>query len=126
LGGLKRNKAGGLANRVAQGGASQNPWEQQFSLDIRRIYLEYLSRMITYSSRLAARKLGLPVSTLSTYLSVGKIKAPKSVTTGDVTVYLWTDNDIERVRKLLPKIANGRKTRYKKKGRTHSKKKSKP
>jgi hypothetical protein len=56
--------------------------------------------------------LGIPISTLSTYISVGKIQPPKSVTTGDITVYLWTDADIERVRKLLPKIANGRKTRW--------------
>jgi hypothetical protein len=70
--------------------------------------------MVTYSSRQAAKKLGLPVSTLSTYLAAGKIPTPKSVTTGDITVYLWTEADIERVRKLLPKIANGRKTRYKK------------
>jgi hypothetical protein len=30
-------------------------------------------------------------------------------------VHLWTERDIERVRKLLPKIKNGRKLRYKKK-----------
>jgi hypothetical protein len=29
-------------------------------------------------------------------------------------VHDWTEKEIERVRKLLPKIANGRKTRYKK------------
>ncbi len=27
---------------------------------------------------------------------------------------MWTERDIERVRKLLPKIKNGRKTHYKK------------
>jgi hypothetical protein len=70
--------------------------------------------MVTYSSRQAARKLGLPVSTLSKYIVQKKIPIPKSVTTGDITVYLWTDPEIEQVRKLLPKIANGRKTRYQK------------
>ena len=79
--------------------------------------------MKTYSSNQAAKKLGLGVSTLSTYISVGKIEPPPSVTTGDITVYLWTDADIERVRKILPKIANGRKTRHKKKGKTPTKKK---
>ena len=68
--------------------------------------------MKTYSSRQAARKLGLPYTTLSHYMTVGKLPAPKSITTGDITVYLWTDADIENARKLLPKIANGRKTRY--------------
>jgi glutamate formiminotransferase len=70
--------------------------------------------MKTYSSRQAALKLGLPYTTLSHYTTVGKIPAPKSITTGDITVYLWTDADIENARKLLPKIANGRKTRYQK------------
>jgi len=37
------------------------------------------------------------------------------VSTGATKTHIWTDADIERVRKLLPKIANGRKTRYKKK-----------
>jgi hypothetical protein len=71
--------------------------------------------MKTYSSRQTAQKLGIPYTTLSHYMSVGKIPAPKSVTTGDITVYLWTDADIEKARQLLPKIANGRKTRYTKK-----------
>jgi DNA-binding transcriptional MerR regulator len=79
--------------------------------------------MKTYSSNQAAKKLGLGISTLSTYISVGKIEPPKSVTTGDITVYLWTDADIERVREILPKIANGRKTRHKRKGKPQTKKK---
>jgi alkylated DNA nucleotide flippase Atl1 len=54
----------------------------------------------------------MPVSTLSKYIVQKKIPAPQSVTTGDITVYLWTDADIEQVGKLLPKIANGRKTRW--------------
>jgi len=37
------------------------------------------------------------------------------VSTGATKTHIWTDDDIERVRKLLPKIANGRKTRYQKK-----------
>jgi DNA-binding transcriptional MerR regulator len=76
----------------------------------------------TYSSNQAAKKLGLPVSTLSTYIGAGKIKPPKSVTTGGITVYLWTDADIERIRKLLPKIANGRKTRWQKQKKQTKKK----
>ena len=36
------------------------------------------------------------------------------MTTGGITVYLWTEAEIEQVRQRLPKIANGRKTRYKK------------
>ena len=64
--------------------------------------------------RQAARKLGLPVSTLSNYVVLKKIPIPQSITSGGITVYLWTDAEIEHVRQLLPKIANGRKTRYQK------------
>jgi len=70
--------------------------------------------MSTYSSRDAARKLGLSPSALSKYIINKKIPAPQSVTTGGITVYLWTLAEIEHVRQLLPKIANGRKTRYSK------------
>jgi predicted DNA-binding transcriptional regulator AlpA len=69
---------------------------------------------MTYSSGQVARKLGIGISTLSKYINLRKVPAPRSVTTGGITVYLWTEADIEHVRKLLPKIANGRKTRYKK------------
>ncbi len=71
--------------------------------------------MVTYSLLQAAKKLGLPASTLSTYLAARKIPEPRKVTSGRLTVHLWTERDIEHVRKLLPKIANGRKTRYQKK-----------
>ena len=70
--------------------------------------------MIHYSMRQAARKLGLPVSTLSNYVVLKKLPTPQAITTGGITVYLWTEEEIENVRKLLPKIANGRKTRYSK------------
>jgi hypothetical protein len=58
--------------------------------------------------------LGLSPSAMSKYVLNGKIPTPQSVTTGGITVYLWTKEEIEHVRKLLPKIANGRKTRYQK------------
>ena len=71
--------------------------------------------MKIFSTRAAARKLGIPPPTLATYLRVGKIPKPQSFTSGDTTVHVWSEEDIERVRKILPTIANGRKTRYKKK-----------
>lgn len=73
---------------------------------------------MTYSSGQVARKLGIGISTLSRYITVGKVPPPQSVTTGGITVYLWTEQDVERLRKLLPKIANGRKTRYQKQSKT--------
>jgi DNA-binding transcriptional MerR regulator len=71
--------------------------------------------MKVFSTRAAAKKLGIPPPTLATYIRVGKIPKPQSFTSGDTAVHVWSEEDIERVRKLLPKIANGRKTRYKKK-----------
>jgi len=71
--------------------------------------------MATFSSRQAAKLLGLNAPTLSRYLKAKKIPAPKSVEVGGFRVYVWTEDDIEQARKLLPKIENGRKTRYKKK-----------
>lgn len=67
-----------------------------------------------FTLRQAARKLGLPATTLSTYLTTGKIPKPKSMTSGAMTIHLWTADDLENARKLLPKIKNGRKTRYQK------------
>jgi len=70
--------------------------------------------MNAYSTRDAAKKLGIDMSTLSRYISLKKVPEPKSVTSGGMTIHLWTKAEIEHVRQLLPKIANGRKTRYSK------------
>jgi predicted site-specific integrase-resolvase len=67
-----------------------------------------------YSTREAAKKLGIPYTTLMTYLTVGKISAPKTEIKGITRTQIWTEEEIENVRQLLPKIANGRKTRYSK------------
>jgi predicted site-specific integrase-resolvase len=71
--------------------------------------------MTYYSMREAAKKLGIPHTTLATYVQVGKIPAPNSVITGKTTTQIWTEAEIENVRQFLPKIANGRKMRYRKK-----------
>ena len=71
--------------------------------------------MVEYSSQQVARMLGLAPPTLTKYIKTGKIPQPKSVTSGGMTVHLWSEADIENLRKLLPKIKNGRKTRYQKK-----------
>jgi predicted DNA-binding transcriptional regulator AlpA len=69
---------------------------------------------VTYTSRQVARKLGIAAPTLSIYIKLGKVPKPKSVTIGGITIQMWTDKDVERLRKLLPKIVNGRKTRWQK------------
>jgi len=70
--------------------------------------------MVKFSTREAAQKLGIGHSTLAHYVDEGKVPAPERLATGGRIVHIWTDDDIERVRKALPTIKNGRKTRYKK------------
>jgi predicted DNA-binding transcriptional regulator AlpA len=68
--------------------------------------------MEKFSTNEAARKLGIDPATLSRYIKAKKLPAPGIVAVGTATLHIWTESDIERARKLLPKIANGRKTRY--------------
>jgi excisionase family DNA binding protein len=68
--------------------------------------------MKTYSTREAAKKLGLHLVTVQAYIAAGKIPAPALLRAGAGKLRIWTEEDIERVREVLPKIANGRKTRY--------------
>jgi predicted DNA-binding transcriptional regulator AlpA len=71
--------------------------------------------MKQYSTRQAAQKLGIGHSTLAHHVDQGKLPAPGHIFTGGRKVHVWTEEQIETARQLLPKIANGRKTRYKKK-----------
>jgi predicted DNA-binding transcriptional regulator AlpA len=68
--------------------------------------------MKVYSTRQAAQKLGISFPTLNRYIGDKKIPVPRVTELGTARVRVWTEADIERVRKILPKIANGRKTRY--------------
>ena len=65
-----------------------------------------------FTTQQAARKLGIGLSTLIRHIVNDKVPAPKSTKIGKREVRAWTEDDIERVRGLLAKIANGRKTRY--------------
>ncbi len=69
---------------------------------------------LRFSTRQAAKKLGLGHTTLVHYVEAGKVPAPESIIPGERPTHLWTEAEIEHVRQLLPKIANGRKTRYQK------------
>ena len=66
-----------------------------------------------YSTPQAAKKLGISLMTLNRYIAAKKVPLPP-VRIGGVRVRLWSEEEIENVRQLLPKIANGRKTRYSK------------
>src|ERR1035437_6045196 len=80
--------------------------------------------MNRYSTRTAAKKLGIHFVTLKRYIAANKVPAPKSQRVGGSLVRAWTEEDVERGRKVLPKIANGRKTRSEK--RRKRKKKTRP
>jgi hypothetical protein len=72
--------------------------------------------MKSYSTREAARKLGITGVALGRYIKQGKLSPPmQTLMVSGKAVHAWTEAEIEHVRQLLPKIANGRKTRYKKK-----------
>jgi len=70
--------------------------------------------MVTLSTNQVAKRLGIATKTLSRYIAQKKVPAPKIIEVGGSTVHLWREAQIETLRKLLPKIANGRKTRYQK------------
>ncbi len=60
----------------------------------------------------AAKKLGISAMSLGRYVKAKKVPTPTIFRSGGRTLHGWTEEEIEHLRKLLPKIANGRKTRY--------------
>ncbi len=81
--------------------------------------------MANLSTREAAKRLGIAHSTLAQYVQVGKVPTPATVMTGGTTVHSWTEEEVEHVRELLPKIANGRKTRWQRQREAEREKQSK-
>jgi predicted DNA-binding transcriptional regulator AlpA len=70
--------------------------------------------MKLYSTHEVSKLLGIGLKTLARYIEQKKVPAPSFLKAGKKTHHAWTEQEIEHVRKLLPKIANGRKTRYQK------------
>lgn len=66
----------------------------------------------TYSTVEAAKLIGIDRVTLQRWLISGKVKEPKKVAAGSVQIRVWTDPDVERVRKY--KQENYRKGRGRK------------
>jgi hypothetical protein len=66
----------------------------------------------TYSTAVAAKMIGINRVTLQRWLIAGMVKEPRKVATGGVEVRVWTDRDIERVRRF--KQENYRKGRGRK------------
>ena len=55
--------------------------------------------MKTYSTPEAAKKCGVHHITLQRWVLKRKVNAPPKTRVGGVVVRLWTDSDVERVRK---------------------------
>jgi predicted transcriptional regulator len=98
---------------------------QTFFLDIFLHIVTIWKRMKTYSTREAAKKLGLTHAALSKYIKAKKIPPPEVVQIGRLKVHSWSESDIKHVRELLPKIANGRKTRHQKQPKKQTTRKAK-
>lgn len=77
--------------------------------------------MKIYSTREAAKKLGISFTSMNRYIADKKIPVPPLTEVASISARVWTDADVERVRLVLPKIANGRKTRHQKKHSTKKK-----
>jgi DNA-binding transcriptional MerR regulator len=70
----------------------------------------------TCSTAQVAKMLGIHKVTLQRWLLAGKVKEPQRVTVGGINARVWTDRDVERVRKY--KAARYCKGRGRKKKRT--------
>lgn len=70
--------------------------------------------MSAYSTRQAAEKLGISLISLQRYIAQKKVPVPAITKVGGGKLRIWTEQDIENVRRVLPSIKNGRKTRYQK------------
>jgi len=80
--------------------------------------------MTGYSTRQAARKLGISMATINRYVASKKIPLTALTRVGGVKVRLWSSEDIERIRTILRTFPNGRRTRHRKQ-KPQFKKKSK-
>jgi hypothetical protein len=68
--------------------------------------------MTNYSTAKVAAEIGVSKLTLTRWLKAGKVKEPRRITQGGIELRLWTNRDVERVRKY--KEANYRKGRGRK------------
>lgn len=81
---------------------------------------------MSYSSRQVAKMFGVTPAALSKYIKLKKVPAPATVSSGAMTIYAWTDEDVQRFRELLPNLPDGRKTRHLKKKQEKQQTKRKP
>jgi predicted site-specific integrase-resolvase len=66
----------------------------------------------THSTAQVARMIGVNRVTLQRWLIDGRVREPRKVQAGGVVARVWTDRDVERIRKF--KLKNYRKGRGRK------------
>lgn len=81
-------------------------------LTVARKYAIGTSIMKNYSTLQVARMIGIHKVTLQRWLLSGKVPEPRRISNGGVDARVWTDRDLERVRKY--KQENYRKGRGRK------------
>jgi DNA-binding transcriptional MerR regulator len=67
----------------------------------------------TCTSGKAAKKVGVSIQTLHTWIETGKIQSPLSVPVGKTFMLLWTEADIDRARKFKGTSKRGPKPKKK-------------
>ncbi len=66
--------------------------------------------MKTYSTRQAAKKIGISFRTINRWVALGTIKPSQGIPFGNnQTLWLWNDADIAKGRKLKSTLKPGRK-----------------
>jgi excisionase family DNA binding protein len=73
-----------------------------------------MSRKV-YTTVQVAKAANVPRATLQFWIASGKISAPRVRLIGGKAVRLWTEADVERVRKLKGTLRSGPKANKKKK-----------
>ena len=68
--------------------------------------------MVSYSTREAARQLGVSMATINRYIVAGTIPVPPLTRVGGVKVRLWKDRDIAKAKVIVDGFTDGRRTRH--------------
>jgi len=66
----------------------------------------------SYSTREAAKRLGVSMATINRYIVADTIPVPPLTRVGGVTVRLWSDKDIAKAKAIVAEFTDGRRTRH--------------
>jgi excisionase family DNA binding protein len=66
----------------------------------------------TYTTREAAKQVGVSHQTLHDWIDAGKV-APKQIVAGKMTIRLWTEGDVAKARKIKGTLRPGPRSKKK-------------